>query len=430
MAGDKMKDRLNKILRAGSFAAAIAGFLILSARAQDTCLECHRQMEEDLQTPTLHIEADVHYQRGISCAGCHGGDPKEEDPDLSMSPAKGFIGVPKPQQLPAFCARCHSDVEYMKHYNPKLPTDQLAQYKTSVHGKRLAKGDTLVATCISCHGVHGILRPTDTRSPVFKANIPKTCAGCHADQKRMAAYKIPTNQYHDYLESVHGKLLLEKKELSAAACTDCHGNHGASPPGLSDVAGACGECHPSNRDLFEKSPHKEPFQKAKLPQCAACHGNHKVLPPTDEFLGVGEGAVCIQCHKSGSKGYETAAAFKALLDSLKAATVEARGLVKKAEVAGVKVGLTKFDLRACEDVIVHSRSELHAFNLADFRALIQDGMTKAERVKKASLVSLEDLEIRRKGLIFSAVLILFLCIGLWLKIRKLDRERENPSVKS
>ncbi|MGE5693056.1 MAG: hypothetical protein ACM3YF_04675, partial [Candidatus Zixiibacteriota bacterium] len=146
-----MRVWFGKVFRAGFFASALTGLLILSVRAQDTCLECHRQMEENLKTPTLHIEADVHYQRGISCAGCHGGDPKEEDPDLSMSPAKGFIGVPKPQQLPAFCARCHSDVEYMKHYNPKLPTDQLAQYKTSVHGKRLAKGDTLVATCISCH---------------------------------------------------------------------------------------------------------------------------------------------------------------------------------------------------------------------------------------------------------------------------------------
>ncbi len=423
MAGRKMTSLLKDAAKANGLVVALVGALLLQAEADDTCLECHLQLEDNLQAPALQIQTDVHYQRGISCAGCHGGDPSEVDPDSSMSPSKGFVGSPKPRQIPSFCARCHSDVEYMKHYNPKLPTDQLAQYKTSVHGKRLAKGDTQVATCISCHGVHGILRPTDTRSSVFKTNIPKTCAGCHADKKHMAPYRIHTNQYSDYLQSVHGKLLLEKKELSAAACTDCHGNHGASPPGLSDVAGACGECHPSNRDLFEKSPHKEPFQKARLPQCVACHGNHKVLPPSDEFLGVSGEAVCIHCHKAGSKGYEVSAAFKTLLDSLKTATEEARQLVKKAEVAGVKVGLTKFDLRACEDAIVRSRSELHSFNLADFRALVQDGMAKAERVKKASLLSLEDLEIRRKGLIFSAVLILFLCIGLWLKIRKLDRRQ-------
>jgi predicted CXXCH cytochrome family protein len=405
----------------------LAAALWVRAGADDTCVDCHSQLEGSLQAPVLQIETDAHYQRGISCAGCHGGDPTELDPDLSMSPSKGFVGTPGAPQIPAFCARCHSDVEYMKHYNPKLPTDQLAQYKTSVHGKRLAKGDTQVATCISCHGVHGILRASDTRSPVFKTNIPKTCATCHANKKHMASYGIPTNQYHDYLESVHGKLLLEKKELSAAACTDCHGNHGASPPGLSDVAGACGECHPSNRDLFEKSPHKEPFQKVGQPQCAACHGNHKVLPPSDEFLGTGEGAVCIRCHKPGSKGYEISASFKALLDSLKMATEEARRLVKKAEVAGVKVGLAKFDLRACEDAVVRSRSDLHSFILADFRVQVQEGRVKAQRVKEAALVSLKDIEIRRKGLVFSAVVILFLCIGLWLKIRKLEKEQLNQT---
>ncbi len=421
-----MSRRVRIAGKVSQMALVLVGILVFRAEADDTCLECHLQLEDNLQAPALQIKTDVHYQRGISCAGCHGGDPAEVDPESSMSPSKGFVGTPKPQQIPSFCARCHSDVEYMKHYNPKLPTDQLAQYKTSVHGKRLTKGDTQVATCISCHGAHGILRASDTRSPVFKTNIPKTCSSCHADQKRMAPYKISTSQYNDYLQSVHGKLLLEKKELSAAACTDCHGNHGASPPGLSDVAGACGECHPSNRDLFEKSPHKEPFQKARLPQCVVCHGNHKVLPPSDEFLGVSEEAVCVRCHRPGSKGYEISASFKTLLDSLKAVTEEARQLVKKAEVAGVKVGLTKFDLRACEDAIVRSRSELHSFILTDFRTLVQDGMAKAKRVKQASLVSLEDLEIRRKGLIFSAALILLLCVTLWIKIRKLDSRKENP----
>jgi predicted CXXCH cytochrome family protein len=378
-----------------------------------------------LQAPALQIKTDVHYQRGISCAGCHGGDPSEVDPDSSMSPSKGFVGSPKPQQIPSFCARCHSDVEYMKRYNPKLSTDQFAQYKTSVHGKRLLKRDTLVASCVSCHGVHGMLAPTDTRSPVFKTNVPKTCARCHADAKRMGHYGIPTNQYDEYIQSAHGQLLLEQGEQSAAACTDCHGSHGATPPGLADISGACGECHPANRDLFEKSPHFVPFKEAGLPQCATCHDHHKILRPTDEFLGVGDQAVCVTCHEPGSKGYQAAAAFKASLDSLKAVVEEARGTVKKAEVAGVKVDLARFDLKACEDAVVHSRSAVHSFFLKDFQAITKVGMAQAGRVQEAALVSLEDLEVRRKGLIFSAILILFLCVGLWIKIRKLDSRKED-----
>lgn len=403
------------------------GFLIPSLFAKDTCLECHLQLDDkELKAPALGIKKDVHYQREISCSGCHGGDPSQEDPELSMSPAKGFRGAPKPAQIPAFCGRCHSDVEYMKRYNPKLATDQFAQYKTSIHGKRLAQGDTLVANCTSCHGVHGILPPSDTRSPVFKTSVPKTCAHCHADKQRMARYGIPTNQFEEYSQSVHGQLLLVEEDQSAAACTDCHGNHGATPPGLSDIAGACGECHPSNRDLFEKSPHFEPFKKAGLPQCATCHNHHKVLRPTDDFLGVADKAICVTCHDPGSKGYAAAQAFKADLDSLKSAVADARKTVKKAEIAGVKVDLAKFDLKAGEDAIIHSRSALHSFSLEDFQAITREGTSQAIRVKEAALVSLEDLEVRRKGLIFSAVVILFLCIGLWMKIKRMERPQQNP----
>ncbi len=423
MASKKMTHL--KVWLAGILSVLIGFAVSSSTAAKDTCLECHLKLDDkNLQMPAVSIKKDVHYLREISCSGCHGGDPKEEDSKRSMSPAKGFIGAPTPEQIPFFCGRCHSDVEYMKRYNPKLPTDQFAQYKTSVHGKRLLKGDTLVANCVSCHGVHGILPPSDTRSPVFKTNIPKTCASCHADTKRMSRYGIPTNQYADYLESVHGKLLIEQGDQNAAACSDCHGSHGATPPGLSDIAGACGECHPANRDLFEKSPHLAPFKEADLPQCATCHDNHKVLRPTDEFLGAGDEAVCITCHEPGSKGNKIAAAFKASLDSLKVAAQEARRMVKKAEVSGVKVDLAKFDLKACEDAIVHSRSALHSFSLEDFQAITKEGMVQAGRVKEAALISLEDLQIRRKGLIFSAVVILFLCIGLWLKIRRMERKSE------
>jgi predicted CXXCH cytochrome family protein len=417
---------LNKILAASILSLTFS----IPAGAKDNCLECHGQLDGNLQAPAVGITNDIHYQRGISCAGCHGGDPKEEDADLSMNPAKGYVGAPKPGQIPAFCARCHSDVEYMKRYDPRLPTDQFAQFKTSVHGKRLAKGDTLVANCVSCHGVHGILPPSDTRSPVFKTHIPVTCAHCHADTKRMAPYGIPTNQYDDYRQSVHGELLLDKGDRSAAACTDCHGNHGATPPGLSDVAGACGECHPANRDLFEKSPHKIPFAQTGLPQCATCHDHHKVLRPTDEFLGTGPQAVCTRCHSEGDKGYGAANEFKASLDSLKSAVAEARGLLERAEVAGVKTALAKFDLKASEDAVIRSRSALHSFSLVDFRAVTGEGMARAQQVKRAALASLEDLEIRRKGLAFSAVVILLLCIGLWLKIRRIEARQKARTAQT
>ena len=73
-----------------------------------------------------------------------------------MSKAHGFIGVPPRTAVPKLCARCHSDPNFMRKYNPSERVDQDAEYETSIHGQRLAKGDDKGATCIDCHGVHDI----------------------------------------------------------------------------------------------------------------------------------------------------------------------------------------------------------------------------------------------------------------------------------
>ena len=52
-----------------------------------------------------------------------------------------FRAVKSPADIPDFCGRCHSNIEYMRHFNPSPRTDQLAEYWTSGHGKQLKKGD-------------------------------------------------------------------------------------------------------------------------------------------------------------------------------------------------------------------------------------------------------------------------------------------------
>ena len=55
-------------------------------------MACHRALED----PVARLFArDIHAAKGISCAGCHGGDATAEDPDVAMSHAAGFLGVPK-----------------------------------------------------------------------------------------------------------------------------------------------------------------------------------------------------------------------------------------------------------------------------------------------------------------------------------------------
>ncbi len=403
-----------------------------SVRAQESsCIACHTRMTDSRpHNPTIRIQEDVHLKKGLSCHSCHGGNPlvgnAEDDASLAHDFDKGFVGAPAIAEIPQFCDRCHGDVEFMKQYNPKLRVDQYLEYKSSHHGKALVQGDTNVATCISCHGVHGILPVSDTRSPVYKTNVAATCTGCHADPARMGRYGIPTNQKELFAGSVHGQKLAAG-ELSAPTCNNCHGNHGATPPGLTSIANACGECHANNRDFFNESPHKAAFAALGVGDCIICHNHHDIAAPTDSMLGTHEEAMCVTCHAEGDPGYIAAASMRARLEELKNSLQSAHDLLDRAYRGGVNVTLGKFDLHAADDALIKARTAVHYFDTTKFNEVSNAGLADAGRVIELGDAALDDLRMRRVGLAFSLPLILLVALGLIWKIRKLERGRSEPS---
>jgi len=75
------------------------------ANPTNNCLTCHQEFEDE-DGPSWKFERDVHGQRGIFCADCHGGDPGLEDMD-EVREVSGYRGVPDYGQVPQFCAaRC------------------------------------------------------------------------------------------------------------------------------------------------------------------------------------------------------------------------------------------------------------------------------------------------------------------------------------
>ncbi len=354
------------------------------AQSTNTCLDCHLDTEENESGPAHLFKIDVHSKDGLTCASCHGGDPTAEDPDVAMSPQKGFIGVPDTRDIPKLCAKCHSDADYMKQFNPNISVDQYEQYLTSQHGKLLQRGDTKVATCISCHSVHDIRQVKDFNSPVYDQNVPKTCATCHADPEYMKEYGIPTNQYDEYVQSVHGKALLEKGDRGAPACNDCHGNHGAIPPGVSSISMVCGTCHVLNMELFQKSPKKAIFDELGEPGCETCHGNHGVQPTNDEMIGVQEGAVCANCHQDEKqKSYQKVKAMRAYLDELRTQAAVTDSLLTRAEEAGMEVSDARFDFTEVRNALVKSRGLIHAFDPDLLKQEVDKALKRAaERDKK------------------------------------------------
>jgi hypothetical protein len=189
-----------------------------------------------------------------------------------------------------------------------------------------------VATCVDCHQTHGIRRIGDPRSPVHPKRVAETCRSCHGDAKRMAGYtladgrRLPIDQYALWRQSVHAQALLQREDLSAPTCNDCHGNHGATPPGVDSVAFVCGQCHGREAELFRASRkhegfrnhndllagaegagcaacHEPPEPQAALEtlqgfsECTSCHGNHAVVRPTVAMLSRLPETPCAFCHE-------------------------------------------------------------------------------------------------------------------------------------
>jgi len=238
------------------------GLWTVPGSAADSCVTCHAAVDDAAKGPAALIKNDVHIAHGLSCADCHGGDRTSDDPDVAMNKAKGFKGKPARATIPKFCATCHSSPDYMRKYAPRERVDQFELYQTSVHGKRLAAGDTAVATCIDCHSVHDIRAVKDTAAPVYPLRVAETCSRCHSDAQKMAPYKIPTNQFQEYKTSVHWEALTKRGDLSAPTCASCHGNHGAKPPQVESVSAVCGSCHVLFEQLNEKSVHNAVFSGA------------------------------------------------------------------------------------------------------------------------------------------------------------------------
>jgi hypothetical protein len=323
---------------------ALAFLAVPAFAVEDTsCTVCHSDADLFDEESVAVINAwsrGVHAAVGLSCHDCHGGNPAIGLADDIEAMDEGYEpnpyrGAPARTEIPRFCGRCHSDPVYMKRFKPDARIDQEREYWTSYHGEALAAGDTNVATCVDCHGVHGIRRSSSPDSSVYPTRVAETCGSCHSDPERMTDYKLPdgrslpVDQYARWRQSVHAEALFDKEDLFAPTCNDCHGNHGATPPGLDSINFVCGQCHGREAEIFRGSPKHDGFeahneyladageegcalcheapqaqvtQLRQFTECATCHANHGVVRPTVAMFGVLPNEPCAFCHEGPAAG--------------------------------------------------------------------------------------------------------------------------------
>jgi len=428
--------------------ALVAVLMPLRAAGQppaepNSCLSCHAALpDQRLSTPAkVFASQDVHREKGFACVDCHGGNPASADKQRSHDTAGresaiAFKGKPTGQMIVATCARCHSDAELMRTFAPRQRVDQATEYAASVHGKLLATGDRNVATCASCHGAHGVRLVSDAKSPVFATNVANTCASCHANDKHMAGYKLPdgsplpTHQFTDYQKSVHYTALTKANDLSAPTCNDCHGNHGAAPPGVGSIANVCGTCHAVFAQKFATSVHEAIFDKG----CAECHGNHAVQKPSDQMLSAAAHGVCQPCHNADDKtdkGAAAALAMRSDIERLKSTVEQSGALIERIKNAGIEVSDEQLALREAAAKVTLARTEMHAFDPAHVTPIVDDGLKIAAGVDAVGQKGVSELRFRRRGLAASLAAILIFVVALGLKVRQIDRrdhERRSSVV--
>jgi hypothetical protein len=213
------------------------------------------------------------------------------------------------------CTACHADLEGkdLPHEKPKRVNcgtchdTEAAQHAKSLHGKAIARGDTLAPHCYDCHGNHEIVAVKNPKSPVSPLSIPYTCGKCHSEgtpvqrNRNIAEHNILEN----YTESIHGEGLLKRGLSVAANCASCHTAHSILPhtdPNSSiarrNIAATCTKCHSQIEIVHRKTIRGELWEKEAnvLPACVDCHQPHKVRKVFYE-QGMAD-ADCMRCHQN------------------------------------------------------------------------------------------------------------------------------------
>ncbi|NJN63674.1 MAG: hypothetical protein HC882_01540 [Acidobacteria bacterium] len=226
------------------------------ANLPDTCGKCHENLDLTRKYSILYEKAVEIYRASVhgqatkggvslaaSCNDCHssGGSAHRilapGDPESSIN----HFNIPKT------CGKCHESVT--------------TEFYEGIHGQLVQRGETDAPVCTGCHGEHGILSPSDPRSPVSRQRVAEqTCSPCHESAVINEKYGIPSGRLASFIDSYHG-LKTKAGDTTVANCASCHGVHRILPSTdptstiyPKNLQATCGECHPGISEELAAQP--------------------------------------------------------------------------------------------------------------------------------------------------------------------------------
>ena len=230
------------------------------------CVECHQDIKD-----IPHAKA----VRKVSCVGCH---------ERLWDSAK-------------------KEGKTKDHARLGVVIDQINRYMKSIHARPSRADQSYTnATCYDCHNAHYVYPPGSPGRAEWRQEVPNICGKCHMDQR------------HEYMDSVHGRLVMGAGNTAAPVCSDCHSTHDVDRPRLDAIRLAitknCGTCHTENFRSYQDTYHGQvtALGYAYTASCFDCHGNHdiqRVSHPRSKVHPNNRLETCRACHKNATQGFVT-----------------------------------------------------------------------------------------------------------------------------
>lgn len=273
----------------------------------NSCLSCHNQpgmkvtlangeklsVYVDSQTFAKSIHGDK-----LSCTDCHSSITTYPHPEREIASRRQYT-----IDQYSLCQSCH-----FENYTKALD---------SIHYEVLSTGNLAAPICSDCHGSHEITAPSQSR-----AYLSETCSPCHQ------------TVYQQYVDSVHGKTLIEADNNDVPVCTDCHRAHEIVDPQTAafrlQSVKLCSNCH-GDEELMQKyglsadvvttylndfhgrtaallgKENRDIWMEEAV--CSDCHGIHdikKVDSPDSSVIKANLVDTCRQCHPGANINFPDA----------------------------------------------------------------------------------------------------------------------------
>lgn len=273
------------------------------------CTKCHDDKDDTeweydegaLEGETINIyvpfekfEKSVHGEQ--NCSACH------ENINLVKGEHDEYLPIT------VGCIECHQEKKtaQKKDTETKYKRLDVIQHKTdtymhSIHAKpNIADQSKTNATCYDCHDPHNIGTEGSEARAESRLKNPEVCGACHEEQKE------------NYMTSMHGKEVMEKKNSDAAVCSDCHNSHNIDSPEKDmvklNITKNCGSCHENAFKTYKASYHGQVNQLGytNTAGCSDCHGSHDMKKsdnPASKVHKDNRLETCQECHEDATEKF-------------------------------------------------------------------------------------------------------------------------------